>query len=216
MEHYDALLIDAGTGNLYSVYNVLTHLGFAIKITTQPADLVHSSRILLPGVGAFGKFMQGLAARGLIEPLQEAAGRGDPLLGICVGMQALFEIGEEMGQFSGLGLLPGRVTRFSTSYNLKVPHTGWNNLIPLRSSPLFTGLQPGVYTYFNHSFYCSPASDRDVIAQTCYGENFASMVQRDNLFGVQFHPEKSQRVGMQILSNFMGLYNVKIYDLSRH
>lgn len=216
MEHYDALLIDAGTGNLYSVYNALTHQGFAIKITTDPADLIRSSRIILPGVGAFGKFMQGLETRGWVAPLQEAAGRGDPLLGICVGMQALFEIGEEMGQFAGLGLLPGRVTRFSMSYNLKVPHTGWNNLIPVRPSPLFAGLEPGAYTYFNHSFYCSPASERDIIAQTCYGENFASMVQRENLFGVQFHPEKSQRVGMQILSNFMGLYNVKIYDLSRH
>jgi glutamine amidotransferase len=151
--------------------------------------------------------MDGLRQRGLVEPLRQVVQRGNPLLGICVGMQALFETGEEMGQFPGLGLLPGKVSRFIESSGVKVPHTGWNQLWPNEDCPsqLLAGLDDGVFTYFNHSYYCIPGDLADIAATTDYGITFASAVQRDVLFGVQFHPEKSQQVGLHILSNFMRL-----------
>jgi glutamine amidotransferase len=202
MEHYDALLIDAGTGNLHSVQNALKLLGRNVRVTTNPSDLAHPARLILPGVGAFSSFMDGLAQRGLVEALQRAVKRGDPLLGICVGMQALFEASEEMGLHPGLGLLRGRVVRFPEFENLKVPHTGWNQIEPKPGAALFSQMPPGSYAYFNHSYYCAPADSEDVCAVTGYGLNFCSAVQRENLFGVQFHPEKSQRVGQRLLLNF--------------
>ncbi len=200
-----ALLVDAGTGNLHSVLNALQSLGCIIKVTSDPNDLHSAGRVILPGVGAFGRFMDGLRQHGLEEPLQLCVQHGYPLLGICVGMQALFETGEEMGQFPGLGLLPGKVSRFAEISGIKVPHTGWNQLWPNEEhpSPLLAGLEPGAYAYFNHSFYCIPTDPADTAATTDYGITFASVVQRDTLFGVQFHPEKSQQVGLHILSNFM-------------
>lgn len=199
----DALLIDAGTGNLHSVYNALTSLGYEIRVTDNPQELSRAGRVILPGVGAFGKFMEGLNLRGLTEPLKGVAARGDPLLGICVGMQALFDLSEEMGQFAGLGLLPGRVVRFQETPGLKIPQTGWNQLWPFVPCLLFKNIEAGRYAYFNHSFYCSPANPADIAGTTDYGFSFASVVQRDALYGVQFHPEKSQQVGLQILKNFM-------------
>ena len=202
MKH-DAVLIDAGTGNLLSVYNALRKLGFEIKVTTEPEDLIYGERIILPGVGAFGKFMNGLRAVNLDDALTQAAKRGNPLLGICVGLQAFFDYSEEMGNHPGLALFPGYVTRFTQDKSIKVPHTGWNQLWPERESKLLNELYSGVYTYFNHSFYCKPANEDDVITRTDYGIRFASIVQWEMIFGVQFHPEKSQRAGLQILQNFM-------------
>lgn len=203
MEEYDALLIDAGTGNLRSVHKALQVLGARVKITANPGDLERASRVILPGVGAFGRFMGGLRERGLDEALRAAARRGTPLLGICVGMQALFARGEELGEFAGLGLLSGRVARFPAFDNLKIPHTGWNQIEPVTESPLLAGLDGGDYAYFNHSYYCEPADPRDAAGRTSYGMDFCSVVQRGNLYGVQFHPEKSQRVGQRLLSNFI-------------
>jgi glutamine amidotransferase len=160
-------------------------------------------RVVLPGVGAFGDFMSGLRARGLEEAVKEIAGRGVPLLGICVGMQALFEAGEEMGEHAGLGLLPGKVVRFAESLPVKIPHTGWNQVEIRRETPLFSGIPSGAYVYFNHSYYCQPWNSSDVIATTDYGIQYACAVQRENIFGVQFHPEKSQAVGLQILKSFL-------------
>ncbi len=202
-EKYDALLIDAGTGNLHSVHNALLSLGYAVRITSRPEDLVQPARVILPGVGAFARFMDGLRGAGLDEPLKTAVERGDPLLGICVGMQALFEVGEEMGQHPGLGLLPGKVAHFPPHGDLKVPHTGWNQLIIEGDSPLFKNIASGAYAYFNHSYYCAAARPEDVLATTDYGIPFASAVQRGSLYAVQFHPEKSQRVGLNLLDNFM-------------
>jgi imidazole glycerol-phosphate synthase subunit HisH len=202
LKAYDALLIDAGTGNLHSVHNALQTLGFNVYLTADPADLAHAGRVILPGVGAFGSFIQGLNERGLIEPLQAACKRGDPLFGICVGMQALFELSEELGEHPGLGLLAGRVVRFPEFEDLKVPHTGWNQLWFAEDAPLFQGLKPGAYAYFNHSYYCSSSNPVDCAARTDYGLEFASAVKHDNLYGVQFHPEKSQRVGQKVLENF--------------
>lgn len=205
MQTYDALLIDAGTGNLHSVHNALLKLGYAVRVSSRPEDLDRPARIILPGVGAFGSFMQGLRERGLVEPLKVAARRGDPLLGICVGMQALFEVSEEQGEHAGLGLLAGRVVRFPVFSDRKVPHTGWNQLWFDQNTPLFQEMQPGAYAYFNHSYYCAPADLSSSAARTDYGIDFSSAVHHDNLHGVQFHPEKSQRVGQRVLKNFFRL-----------
>jgi glutamine amidotransferase len=198
----DAILIDAGTGNLHSVQNALLNLGYNTYITADPADLAAPARLILPGVGAFGCFMGGMRAAGLVEAVRTAVQRGDPLLGICVGMQALFDVGLEMGEHPGLGLLRGQVVRFPEFKELKVPHTGWNQLHPARVSPLLEGLPDGSYAYFNHSFYCAPQDPADTLLTTDYGIDFTSAVQQDNIFGVQFHPEKSQLVGQKILANF--------------
>ncbi len=202
MAAVDALLIDAGTGNLHSVHNALLKLGFNIRVTASPEDLERPARIILPGVGAFGSFMQGLRERGLTEPLKAAAGRGDPFFGICVGMQALFDTSEEMGLHPGLGLLAGRVLRFPNFDSLKVPHTGWNQLWFADAAPLFRGHPPGSYAYFNHAYYCAGEDPDDTAASTDYGFDFTSAVQHENIYGVQFHPEKSQTVGLQVLENF--------------
>jgi len=202
MSQFDALLIDAGTGNLHSVQNALRSLGYAIHVTSDPADVLKPGRVILPGVGAFGAFMEGLRARGLDEAVRAVARRGDPLFGICVGMQALFELGEEMGQHPGLAILPGKVTRFDLPAPYKIPQTGWNQIWERKPSPLLRGVKPGAYAYFNHSYYCAPREADDIAAATDYGIDFCSVVQRANIYGVQFHPEKSQEVGKAILTNF--------------
>jgi glutamine amidotransferase len=158
---------------------------------------------MLPGVGAFGDFMSGLKARGLDDAVKEAVACGVPMLGICVGMQALFEIGEEMGNYEGLGVLKGTVVKFADSLSVKIPHTGWNQLTVKGDAPFFNQVNDGAYVYFNHSYYCQPRNSSDVIATTDYGLQYACAVQRGNIYGVQFHPEKSQAVGLQILKNFL-------------
>jgi imidazole glycerol-phosphate synthase subunit HisH len=197
------ILVDAGTGNLHSVHNALQRLGAEVNLTDDPAVVRGGGRIILPGVGAFGHFMTGIHVRGLDEVLVEVVRRGDPLLGICVGMQAFFQSSEEMGEHAGLGFLPGRVLLFPHQPNLKVPHTGWNQVWPQTSSKLLNDLSAGAYAYFNHAYYCTPAASEDILALTDYGMQYASMVQHQNLFGVQFHPEKSQGVGLGILNNFI-------------
>jgi imidazole glycerol-phosphate synthase subunit HisH len=201
----DLTLIDAGTGNLRSVYKALENLGASVDLTSDPGVVSRASKIVLPGVGAFGDFMIGLRQRGLVEPILNAITHQVPTLGICVGMEALYEISEEMGNHPGLGLLPGKVVHFPVFTDLKIPHTGWNQLHFKNQSPLVGGLQEGDYAYFNHSYYCAPLDDSFTIAWTDYGIPFTSMIQRGNLFGVQFHPEKSQRVGLSILGNFLAL-----------
>lgn len=198
---YDAVLVDAGTGNLHSVQNALRSLGYSILVTADPQAVRQPGRVILPGVGAFGSFMEGLRQAGLAEAVTEVARRGDPLLGICVGLQAFFETSSELGEHKGLGLLKGSVTRFPAMAGLKIPHTGWNQLWQRRPSPLLAGLEDGAYAYFNHSFYCA-AAEEDVAAATDYGLVYCSSVWRGNILGVQFHPEKSQDVGKKILENF--------------
>jgi glutamine amidotransferase len=205
MANTDAVLIDAGTGNLHSVHNALLALGYNVQLTNRPEDLAKPGRFILPGVGAFGSFMEGLRERGLIEPLRAAYQRGDPFFGICVGMQALFEVSEEMGTHAGLNLLPGRVRHFPNLPGLKIPHTGWNQLWFEEGALLFRGLANGAYAYFNHTYYCANDEPADTGARTDYGMDFTSAVQHGNLFGVQFHPEKSQQVGRKVLENFLKL-----------
>ncbi|HSA99120.1 MAG TPA: imidazole glycerol phosphate synthase subunit HisH [Anaerolineales bacterium] len=197
------VLIDAGTGNLRSVQKALESFGANVERTDNPQRVLAGSRVVLPGVGAFGDFMSGLRSRGLAGAVEEIARRGVPLLGICVGMQALFDVGEEMGEHPGLGLLAGRVTRFAESLPVKIPHTGWNQVEAQNDSCLFNGINSGAYVYFNHSYYCQPSNSSDVIARTDYGLSYACAVQRGHIFGVQFHPEKSQAVGLRILKNFL-------------
>jgi imidazole glycerol-phosphate synthase subunit HisH len=199
----ELILIDAGTGNLRSVQKALEAVGADVLCTNDPRRVIQGRRVVLPGVGAFGDFMSGLRARGLEDVVKQVVARGVPMLGICVGMQALFEIGEEMAEFAGLGLLPGRVVRFAEAPGVKVPHTGWNQLEIRENVPLFNGINSGAYVYFNHSYYCRAENPTDIIATVDYGLQYACSVQRKNIFGVQFHPEKSQAVGLQILSNFL-------------
>jgi imidazole glycerol-phosphate synthase subunit HisH len=199
----DVILIDAGTGNLRSVQKALESLGANVLRTDDPNKVSSGKQVVLPGVGAFGDFMSGLRVRGLESAIKELAQHNVPLLGICVGMQALFEIGEEMGQHMGLGLLDGKVTRFAESLSMKIPHTGWNQVEIQKDGTLFRGLNSGVYVYFNHSYYCQPKNPEDIVATTNYGLSYACTVQNNNIFGVQFHPEKSQLVGLQILKNFL-------------
>ena len=197
------ILIDAGTGNLRSVQKALETIGANVERTDDPQKVLSGKRVVLPGVGAFGDFMTGLRARGLEDSVKEIAGRGVPLLGICVGMQALFDAGEEMGEHAGLGLLTGKVVRFAESLSVKIPHTGWNQVEVQKEASLFNGINAGAYVYFNHSYYCQAWDSSDVIGRTDYGLRYACAVQRENIYGVQFHPEKSQTVGLRILKNFL-------------
>jgi glutamine amidotransferase len=199
----EVVLIDAGTGNLRSVQKALESIGADVLRTDDPNKVITAKRVVLPGVGAFGDFMSGLRAGGMESAVIDIAGRGIPLLGICVGMQALFDVGEEMGDHPGLGLLPGRVTRFDESLSVKIPHTGWNQLEVKEDALLFNQVDAGSYVYFNHSYYCQPQNSSDITATTDYGLLYACAVQHENIFGVQFHPEKSQLVGLQILKNFL-------------
>jgi glutamine amidotransferase len=166
---------------------------------------------VLPGVGAFGDCMAALHRLGLVEALRRAVEEGRSLLGICVGLQVLFEEGQEMGRHRGLGLLPGRVVRFSfpsprpggeVSARLKIPHTGWNQVVPARPDPLLHGLAPGAWAYFNHAYFCQAQAEQ-ILAVTDYGGAFPSVVGQGPIYGVQFHPEKSQQVGLHILRNFV-------------
>jgi glutamine amidotransferase len=208
------VIVDYGVGNLRSVQKALEHVGAPAVIRSDPAaiDPAVSDRpagIVLPGVGAFGDGMAELRRRGLVAPLRCWVAAGRPLLGICLGMQLLFESSEEMGEHEGLGLLSGRVVRFPPG-DLKVPHVGWNQLRLAGSSsqgqhPLLAGVADGAYAYFVHSYYAEPAEPGDVLAMTDYGLSFAAIVGRGRVWGAQFHPEKSQEVGLQLLSNFWRL-----------
>lgn len=198
------LVIDYGIGNLGNVVRAFQRLGAEVRLSEDPADLEWAERIVLPGVGAFGDGMAGLRARGWVEPLRQAVAMGKPLLGICLGMQLLFEESEEMGRHAGLGLLPGRVRRFPPEAG-KVPQIGWNRLEHPGTHPLLRGVPNGAYVYFVHGYYCDPADPADVVATTVYGIRYASVVARGPVMGVQFHPEKSHRAGEQILRNFLHL-----------
>lgn len=197
-------VIDYGAGNLRSVVHALNHLGVDnMRIVRSAHELRGADMIILPGVGAFGAGMQKLDEQNLIQPIRDAVRAGVPYLGICLGMQFLFDFSDEMGYFSGLGLLPGHVTRFPQRDSLKVPHMGWNQLTPTRPSPLLKGIDAGSYAYFVHSYYCAPAEPTDSLITVCYGDDFCAGVQHGNIYGVQFHPEKSQKTGLQLLTNFL-------------
>lgn len=194
-------LVDYGIGNLRSVENALRSVGAEVEITSDPNLMADAEKVVLPGVGAFGDGMAYLAQNGLVEPIKQIVRQGKPLLGICLGMQLLFENSEEHSSTQGLGLLPGHVRAFPPG-ELKIPQIGWNRILPVRDSALLAGLPDPAYTYFNHGFYCD-ARDEDTAAVCDYGVRFSAVVQRASLMGVQFHPEKSQKIGLQILQNFV-------------
>lgn len=194
-------LIDYGAGNVRSVLKALETVGADVKVTTAPSTVRSATKVVLPGVGAFADCMSALRRSGITEAIHEAVNSGKPFLGICVGMQVLFDSGEEQGRHEGLGILPGLVVRF-TRTGLKIPHTGWNQLLPIRDHFLFRDLPDGSWAYFNHAYHCE-ALPNDILAITDYGGPFASAVVRDNVFGIQFHPEKSQTAGLRILRNFV-------------
>lgn len=199
-------VVDYGAGNLRSVLHALRHLGAAdIQIVQAPEQLEGAQKIILPGVGAFGAGMQQLEAQKLIAPVKNAVQAGVPYLGICLGMQFLFDRSDEMGEHAGLGILPGHVTRFPAFSELKVPHMGWNRLAPTRPSKMLSGVPADAYAYFVHSYYCVPQNSADTLIEVEYGIRFCAAVERDHIFGVQFHPEKSQQTGLQVLKNFLAL-----------
>lgn len=207
------VVVDYGVGNLRSVYKALEAAGAAAQVITSPDGLADAAGIVLPGVGAFGDAVMNLRAAGFESPLLDAVAAGIPLLGICVGMQMLFDESEEMGRHAGLGIIPGRVVRFagdlipqpSNRRPLKIPQIGWNQLHHAQTDPLLAGVPDGAYAYFVHSYYCAPADERYIVATTDFGGPYASVVRRGNVWGIQCHPEKSQAVGLRILQNFVGV-----------
>ncbi|MHB0989357.1 MAG: imidazole glycerol phosphate synthase subunit HisH [Bellilinea sp.] len=201
-------LVDYGIGNLRSVAKAVTAAGGEVILTSDPAAILLADKLILPGVGAFGDGIAGLRQRGLDDVVRLGVERGMPLLGICLGMQLLFDEGEEIGQHTGLGLLPGRVKRFPQDMmpGLKIPQTGWNELLfSAQAGTLLAGLPAHSFAYFNHSYFCVPQHIEDVLAWTDYGLRYASVVGRGSVFGAQFHPEKSQAVGLAILRNFVDM-----------
>lgn len=193
-------IIDYGVGNLRSVEKAFAATGCSAVISADENLLRKAERLVLPGVGAFGACMNALTERGFDELVRERVTAGTPLLGVCVGMQMLFEESDEFGPTPGLGLLRGRVRRFPD--DLVVPQVGWNQIGQRSSQPLFEGIKDSAFFYFVHSYYCEPAEREVILGETDYGVTYASVVARENLCGVQFHPEKSQTAGLRLLSNF--------------
>jgi glutamine amidotransferase len=206
--HYSApviALIDYGSGNLRSVHKALLKVGAEVRIARQPEEMADARAVVLPGVGAFDDCIQALQKQALLEASRRFMQSGRPFLGICVGYQALFEKSEEFNSCAaGLGIFQGKVVRFSNGNGLKIPQIGWNQLdIVKPECPLFRGIPGGSYVYFVHSFFPKPVDASIVATRTTYGETFASSVWRDNVFATQFHPEKSQKIGLQLLKNFV-------------
>ncbi|GIP60901.1 MULTISPECIES: imidazole glycerol phosphate synthase subunit HisH [Paenibacillus] len=201
-------IVDYGMGNLHSVSKAVERLGYEGLVTGDAAEILGADGVLLPGVGAFGDAMAHLRGTGLDAVVRQAAAGGTPLLGICLGMQLLFGESEEHGRNEGLGILPGRAVRFAGG-EYKVPHMGWNRLSFLQpDNPLLAGLEEG-HVYFVHSYHVEPQAKSDLIAVTDYGHPVTAIVGRDNVYGMQFHPEKSGELGMSLLRNFLALAEAK-------
>jgi glutamine amidotransferase len=201
-------VIDYGAGNLGSVYKALRAANGEAEVTRDPETIRRADGLVLPGVGAFTHCMNGLASAGLVEPTLAYLATGRPFLGICVGLQMLFDASDEMGMSPGLGVLRGRVVRFAfdgENADLKIPHIGWNSIDFRPDAPLFAGLHPGDRVYFVHSFYPVPDDPSIVTATSEYGYRFCAAIQVGNVHATQFHPEKSGAVGLRILRNFAAL-----------
>jgi glutamine amidotransferase len=195
-------IVDYGMGNLRSVQKGFERVGFTPVITSEPEVVAKADKVVLPGVGAFQDAMAELQRCELVEPLLEVIRAQKPFLGICLGLQLLFDVSYEGGEHQGLGVIPGKVVRFELPRDYKVPHMGWNQALIRRRPPLLEGIDEGSHFYFVHSYYVAP-DDPDVVAvESDYGGPFCAMVWRDHLFATQFHPEKSQKLGVKILENF--------------
>jgi glutamine amidotransferase len=199
----EVAIIDYGVGNLRSVEKAFAAMGCEAIVSGDEQVLRRAEKLVLPGVGAFAACMSALSELGFDRLVRERVGNGTPLLGVCVGMQLLFEQSDEFGSTPGLGLLRGRVRRFNDE--LVVPHVGWNRIHQRRSHPLFTDVADESFFYFVHSYFCEPIDDQVVAGETEYGVRYASVVAQANICGVQFHPEKSQEAGLRLLKNFVRL-----------
>lgn len=195
-------IIDYQMGNLRSVQKGFEKVGHEAVVTSDAAELARAERIVLPGVGAFGDAITELRRRDLVGPIRDAVAAGKPLLGICLGLQLLFDVSYEGGEQEGLGILAGKVVRFDLPHDMKVPHMGWNQAIIRRRAPILDGIEDGTHFYFVHSYYVVPEDPAVIAIETDYGAPFCSMIWRDNLYATQFHPEKSQANGLRILKNF--------------
>ena len=201
-------IIDYGMGNIHSVHKALESFGASVQITNDPAVVEKSEKLILPGVGAFGDTIDELDRRGLSRAIKKCIDDRKIFLGICLGLQLLFESSEESPGKNGLSVLRGAVRRFKDSRELKVPHMGWNQLLPSISSgcPLLRGISGGSNVYFCHSYYVAPESEDVIAGTTEYGFSFTSVIWKDNVYGVQFHPEKSQKTGLAIIRNFVEMH----------
>ena len=200
----DVVIVDYGAGNLRSVARAVAHAGVEAVVTSDAQAVVEARALIVPGVGAAADTMANLRAGGLVEPIRDYIASGRPFLGVCMGMQALFEVSEEGGSHECLGVLPGRIVRFP--HGLTVPHMGWNNVRLRAPHPVFEGIEQDAFFYFVHSYHPQPANDAHVIAETEYGGvTFPAVVGRDNLVATQFHPEKSGADGLRVYANFLRL-----------
>ena len=200
-------VIDYDAGNIKSVEKALLYLGQDVKVTRDKNVILSADRVILPGVGAFGDAMGKLRSYGLEEVIKEVVSQGTPFLGICLGLQLLFEESDETPGVKGLGLLPGSIRRIPDKEGLKIPHMGWNSLDIREGASLFQGIEGHPYVYFVHSYYLSAKREEDVAATTFYSTKIHASVEHDNIFACQFHPEKSSEVGLKILDNFIHLEN---------
>ena len=204
------VIIDYGMGNLRSVQKAFEQVGCAAVVTADPAVAAGAGKLVLPGVGAFRDCMHNLEQGGFVAPIKAHVAAGRPFLGICLGLQLLFTASEEFGRHQGLGLIPGKVVRFPEGVKeqgavLKVPHMGWNRIAIRRPSPLYREVPDGSFVYFVHSYYVVPDDPAVIVTETGYGQPFCSGIWRDNVMATQFHPEKSQAVGLAMLRNFGGM-----------
>jgi glutamine amidotransferase len=198
-------IVDYGMGNLRSVQKAFEKIGADAQVVSSPADLAGAEKLVLPGVGAFRDAIAELKRTGLDRPVREHIAADKPFLGICLGLQLLFDVSYEDGQWEGLGVLRGRVVRFTDQPDLKIPHMGWNSLEFAQPARIFEGVPEGSSVYFVHSYYVVPEDESVIAARTEHGTRFVSAVARRNLFATQFHPEKSQSVGLRLLTNFAAL-----------
>jgi len=205
-------IIDYGMGNLRSVQKAFEKVGHQAIVTRDPEQVAAATKVVLPGVGAFEDAIAELRRLDLVRPVLETIDSGKPFLGICLGLQLLFDVSYENGRHEGLGVLPGKVVRFELPKGYSVPHMGWNQLAIRRSAPLLKDMDEGTYVYFVHSYYVVPKDAQVIATETDYGVPFCSMVWRDNVFATQFHPEKSQTEGLKMLKNFAELPTPPLSD----
>ena len=198
-------IVDYGMGNLRSVQKAFEHLQIDARICSRGTELADADGLVLPGVGAFRDAIHELHRQDFVAPIRDHVAAGKPFLGICLGLQLLFNVSYEDGEWEGLGIIPGRVVRFTDRPGLKVPHMGWNQLATTQPQPLLAGSPSDAYFYFVHSYYVVPDDDAVVVARTEHGDNFVSVIGRGNLYATQFHPEKSQTYGLRLLQNFASM-----------
>ncbi|RMA97248.1 imidazole glycerol phosphate synthase subunit HisH [Hydrogenothermus marinus] len=196
------VVVDYGMGNLRSVAKAFEKVGFNIKVSSNPKDIKDAKAIVVPGVGAFGDAVHNLKRFNLFDEIINHIQEGKPYFGICLGLQLLFEYGYEFGEHEGFGVLKGKVVRFENKEGYKIPHMGWNQVWIKQKEGLFSDIKEGEYFYFVHSYYAKPENKEDIASTTDYITDFCSAIQKDNIWAVQFHPEKSQKAGLKLISNF--------------